>query len=123
MVLAIDIDAGEGALPTLPDQAMLLGMHIDALRHQLAQHLEVLVPTRGRMQDIGRGVTNKTWFIEPYSQMHNGSEIAERPHRSLESGEAYLEDFAWVTTLAAAGMNAVMVRPLSPPASPEREPL
>jgi hypothetical protein len=37
-----------------------------------------VVPTRGRMRDIGRGVTHKTWIVELYLQMHSETEIVER---------------------------------------------
>ena len=100
----------QGALFTLPDLAVLLGIHVDAVRHQLAQHPDVVIPTRGRMKDIGRGVTHKTWIVELYLQMHSVSEIVERTHHSYESVEAYLRDFARVMTLADEGMNAVMIR-------------
>jgi hypothetical protein len=100
----------QGALLTLPDLAVLMGIHVDAVRHQLAQHPDVLVPTRGQMKDIGRGVTHKTWIVELYLQMHSETEIVERTQHSYESVEAYLQDFVRVMTLADQGMNAVMIR-------------
>jgi hypothetical protein len=100
----------QGALFTLPDLAMLLGIHGDALRHHLAQHPDVMIPTRGRMKDIGRGVTHKSWIVELYLQMHSVSEIVVRTHHSIESVEAYLRDFARVLTLADEGLNEVMIR-------------
>jgi hypothetical protein len=100
----------QGALLTLPDLAVLLGMHVDAVRHHIAQHPDVVVPTRGRMRDIGRGVTHKTWIVELYLQMHSESEIVERTQHAYESVEAYLREFVRVITLADRGMNAVMIR-------------
>ena len=100
----------QGALLTLPDLAVLMGIHVDAVRHQLAQHPDVLVPTRGQMKDIGRGVTHKTWIVELYLQLHSETEIVERTQHSYESVEAYLRDFVRVMTLADQGMNAVMIR-------------
>ena len=100
----------QGALLTLPDLAVLLGMHVDAVRHHIAEHPDVVVPTRGRVRDIGRGVTHKTWIVELYLQMHSETEIVERTQHSYESVEAYLREFVRVMTLADRGMNAVMIR-------------
>lgn len=100
----------QGALLTLPDLSVLLGMHVDAVRHHIAEHPDVVVPTRGRMRDIGRGVTHKTWIVELYLQMHSETEIVERTQHAYESVEAYLREFVRVMTLADRGMNAVMIR-------------
>ncbi len=75
----------QGALLTLPDLAVLAGISVDAIRRQLTAHPEVVVPTRGRVKDIGRGLTHKTV-------------------------EAYLREFARVVTLADQGLNQVMIR-------------
>ena len=88
----------QGALLTLPDLAVLLGMHVDAVRHHIAEHPDVVVPTRGRMRDIGRGVTHKTWIVELYLQMHSETEIVERTQHAYESVEAYLREFVRVMT-------------------------
>lgn len=100
----------QGALLTLPDLAVLMGIHVDAIRRQLAAHPEVVVPTRGRLKDIGRGVTHKAEIVEMYLQMHTETEIVERTGHSYESVEAYLREFARVVTLADQGMNPVMIR-------------
>jgi len=100
----------QGALLTLPDLSVLLGMHVDAVRHHIAEHPDVVVPTRGRMRDIGRSVTHKTWIVELYLQMHSETEIVERTQHAYESVEAYLREFVRVMTLADRGMNAVMIR-------------
>jgi hypothetical protein len=101
---------GQGALLTLPDLAVLLGIHVDAVRHQIAQHPEVVVPTRGRVKDIGRGVSHKAEIVELYLQMHTETEIVDRTGHSYQSVEAYLKEFARVVTLADRGMNAPMIR-------------
>lgn len=100
----------QGALLTLPDLAVLLGIHVDAIRHQIDSHPEVVVPTRGRIRDIGRGVSHKARIVELYLQMHTETEIVDRTGHAYESIEAYLREFARVVTLADQGMNAVMIR-------------
>jgi hypothetical protein len=100
----------QGALLTLPDLAVLMGIHVDAIRRQLSAHPEVVVPTRGRIKDIGRGVTHKAKIVELYLQMHTETEIVERTGHTYESVETYLKEFARVVTLADQGMNLVMIR-------------
>jgi hypothetical protein len=100
----------QGALLTLPDLAVLLGIHVDAIRRQIDSHPGVVVPTRGRMRDIGRGVSHKARIVELYLQMYTETEIVDRTGHAYESVEAYLREFARVVTLADQGMNAVMIR-------------
>ncbi|MFN3286592.1 MAG: DUF1670 domain-containing protein, partial [bacterium] len=100
----------QGALLTLPDLAVLMGIHVDAIRRQLAAHPQVVVPTRGRVKDIGRGITHRARIIELYLQMHTETEIVERTGHTYESVESYLREFARIVTLADQGMNAVMIR-------------
>jgi hypothetical protein len=100
----------QGALLTLPDLAMLLGIHIDAIRRLIDAHPKIVVPTRGRVKDIGRGVTHRCTIVELYLQMHTETEIVERTGHSYESVEAYLKEFARVVTLVDRGLNNVMIR-------------
>ncbi|MEW6045696.1 MAG: DUF1670 domain-containing protein [Bacillota bacterium] len=100
----------QGALLSLPDLAVLMGIYVDAIRRQLQAHPEVVVPTRGRVKDIGRGVTHRTRIVELYLQMHTESEIVDRTGHSYESVEAYLKEFARVMMLADRGLSAVMIR-------------
>ncbi len=100
----------QGALLTLPDLAVLAGISVDAVRRQLVAHPEVVVPTRGRVKDIGRGITHKTQIVELYLQLHTETEICERTGHSYASVEAYLREFARMVTLADQGLNQVMIR-------------
>lgn len=95
---------------TLPDLAVPMGIHVDAIRRQLSAHLEVVVPIRGRMKDIGRGVTHKTKIVELYLEMHTETEIVEHTGHTYESVEAYLKEFARVVTLANQGLNPMMTQ-------------
>jgi hypothetical protein len=89
---------------------MLLGIHVDAIRRLIDAHPKVVVPTRGRVKDIGRGVTHRCNIVELYLQMHTETEIVERTGHSYESVEAYLREFARVVTLVDRGLNNVMIR-------------
>jgi len=100
----------QGALLTLPDLAVLAGISVDAIRRQLTAHPEVVVPTRGRVKDLGRGMTHKTEIVQQYLQLHTETEICERTGHSDASVEAYLREFARIVTLADQGLNQVMIR-------------
>lgn len=100
----------QGALLTLPDMALLMGISVDAVRHAIGSHPDIVVPTRGRVRDIGRGVSHKASIVELYLQCHTETEITELTGHSYASVEAYLSFFARVVTLADEGLNAVMIR-------------
>jgi hypothetical protein len=100
----------QGALLTLPDLAMLMGIHINAVKHAIAENRNVVVPTRGLVKDIGRGQTHRREIVELYLQMHTETEIVDRTGHSYCSVEAYLKEFARVVALADRGLNDVMIR-------------
>ena len=100
----------QGALLTLPDLALLMGTSVDAIRHAIAANPQIVVPTRGRVRDIGRGVSHKAQIVELYLQCHTETEITEATGHSYASVEAYLNEFARVVTLADQGLNTVMIR-------------
>jgi hypothetical protein len=100
----------QGALLSLADLAMLMGMGVDSIRRLLRLNKEIVVPTRGLIKDIGRGVSHKGQIVELYLQLYTETEIMERTGHSYESIEAYLKEFARVVALASQGLNAVMIR-------------
>ena len=105
----------QGALLSLPDIAMLMGISVDTVRKLIKAKVDagVIVPTRGLMKDIGRGVSHKCKIIELYLQMYTETEIVDRSGHSYESIEAYVKEFARVVILAESGLNAVMIRQVS----------
>jgi len=105
----------QGALLSLPDIAMLMGISVDTVRKLIKAKIDagVIVPTRGLMKDIGRGVSHKCKIIELYLQMYTETEIVDRSGHSYESIEAYVKEFARVVILAESGLNAVMIRQVS----------
>jgi hypothetical protein len=69
----------QGALLSLPDIAMLMGIGVDTVRNLIKAKANdandgVIVPTRGLMKDIGRGVSHKGKIIELYLQMYTETE-------------------------------------------------
>lgn len=100
----------QGALLSLADLAMLMGIGVDSIRRLLRLNKQIVVPTRGLIKDIGRGVSHKGQIVELYLQLYTETEIMERTGHSYESIEAYLKEFARVVALANQGLNAVMIR-------------
>lgn len=100
----------QGALLSLADLAMLMGIGVDSIRRLLRLNKQTVVPTRGLIKDIGRGVSHKGQIVELYMQLYTETEIMERTGHSYESIEAYLKEFARVVALASQGLNAVMIR-------------
>lgn len=100
----------QGALLSMADLAMLMGMGVDSIRRLLRLNKQIVVPTRGLIKDIGRGVSHKGQIVELYLQLYTETEIVERTGHSYESIEAYLKEFARVVALASQGLNAVMIR-------------
>jgi hypothetical protein len=100
----------QGALLSLADLAMLMGIGVDSIRRLLRLNKQIVVPTRGLIKDIGRGVSHKSQIVELYLQLYTETEIMERTGHSYESIEAYLKEFARVVALASQGLNAVMIR-------------
>jgi len=102
----------QGGLLSLPDIAMLMGIGVDTVRNLIKAKANdgVIVPTRGLMKDIGRGVSHKCKIIELYLQMYTETEIVDRSGHSYESIEAYVKEFARVVILAESGLNGVMIR-------------
>lgn len=100
----------QGALLSLADLAMLMGIGVDSIRRLLRLNKQTVVPTRGLIKDIGRGVSHKGQIVELYLQLYTETEIMERTGHSYESIEAYIKEFARVVALASQGLNAVMIR-------------
>ncbi len=102
----------QGALLSLPDIAMLMGIGVDTVRNLIKAKANdgVIIPTRGLIKDIGRGVSHKCKIIELYLQMYTETEIVDRSGHTYESIEAYIKEFARVVVLSESGLNAVMIR-------------
>ncbi len=103
----------QGGLLSLPDVAMLMGISIDSVRRHIQRNVQVVVPTRGLIKDIGRGVSHKCAIIELYLQLYTETEIVERTGHCYESVEAYLKEFSRVVVLSDKGLNKVMIRQIT----------
>jgi hypothetical protein len=88
---------------TQEDLARLLQTGVRTVRRDVAQlradgHW---VPTRGVVQDTGRGQSHKTKIVEMYLQRMTYSEIARRAHHSAAAIKRYVQTFGRVLVLWA----------------------
>lgn len=100
----------QGGLLTQSDLSFLLGVDVSVIHKLCKEHPDVVVPTRGQIADIGRGLTHIEKIIELYLQGYTESQIKQRTGHSYESIESYLQTFASVVVLADKGMPPLMIR-------------
>jgi hypothetical protein len=99
----------QGGLLCLPDLAFLLGMSVSSVQRALARS-KVVLPTRGNISDIGRGVTHRAEIVTLYVQGYTEPQIVARTHHTYESVGAYLSDFSRVILLVEEGLPALHIR-------------
>ncbi len=94
---------------TQEDLARLLQAGVRTIRRDVAQ-LRVdgyWVPTRGAVQDTGRGQSHKAKIVEMYLQRMTYSEISRRARHSASSIKRYVQTFGRVLVLWAHGLRDV----------------
>ena len=101
---------GQGAALTLPDIAYLTSASVDAVRDTIKEHPQVLLPTRGRVADMGATLSHAPKIIDLFMYGYTETEIERRTGHSLESIEKYLLDFSKVVYLLESGMPAPAIR-------------
>ncbi|MHC1566838.1 MAG: DUF1670 domain-containing protein, partial [Candidatus Syntropharchaeia archaeon] len=91
----------QGGVLTQEDLAILLGTSLSTIKRDDAYFAKrgISLPTRGMVEDIGRGVSHKTKAIELYLKNYTLSEIARKMAHSPSSVNRYLEDFSVVAFL------------------------
>lgn len=95
----------EGVL-TQEDLARLLQTGVRTVRRDVAQLRSegYWVPTRGAVQDTGRGQSHKAKIVEMYLQRMTYSEIARRARHSASSIKRYVQTFGRVLVLWSHGI-------------------
>jgi hypothetical protein len=98
----------QGATLSHEDLAVLLALDLSTVRRLAASCAREgqLLPTRGRVQDIGPTVSHKEQVIRLYFSGVLPARIATRTGHSLGSVERYLADFARVAHLHLRGVAA-----------------
>ncbi len=91
----------QGGLLSQEDLAKLLMCDKRTIRRDIAtlKELEIIVPTRGTVKDIGPGVTHKGIAIRKWLEGKEPTEVAHAIHHSLKATENYLEKFKRVVYL------------------------
>ena len=100
----------QGVALSLPDIAYLMGLSTDAVANVMAQHEEVLLPTRGRVSDMGPTLSHADKIIDLYMWGYTETEVKQRTGHSYSSIERYLVDFSRVTYLVQKGLPAPAIR-------------
>ena len=90
----------QGVALSLPDLAHLLGLSVDAVQETIKKHNNVLLPTRGRVADMGSTLTHAEKVVALFMDGYTETEIKRRTGHSYDSIERYLWDFARVAYLA-----------------------
>ena len=96
----------QGGVLTQEDLARLLQTGVRTVRRDVAQlradgHW---VPTRGTVQDTGRGQSHKAKIVEMYLQRMTFSVICRRAHHSAEAIKRYVQMFGRVLVLWENGI-------------------
>lgn len=88
----------QGAILTVEDLTHLLITSEKTIRRILATYVkqDIFIPTRGRVKDIGPGISHKTQAVHLYLKGLTPTEIATRLGHDLSCVERYLDDFCVV---------------------------
>ncbi len=100
----------QGVALSLPDLAHLLGISTDAIQNTIKKHEQVVLPTRGRVADMGSTLSHTEKIIALYMDGYTETEIKRRTGHSYDSIERYLWDFSRVVYLAERGMPLPAIR-------------
>jgi len=102
----------QGALLTQEDLAKLLCTSRSTIKRDIAQ-LRAKgedIPTRGQVQDIGKGVSHKAQILGDWLAGYTFTQIKQRRWHSVEAIERYCQDFQRVVRLHARGLSKANLR-------------
>jgi hypothetical protein len=100
----------QGVALNLADLAHLLGLSTDAVRNTMKKHDQVILPTRGRVADMGSTLSHAEKIIALYMDGYTETEIKRRTGHSYDSIENYLWNFSRVICLIERGMPLPAIR-------------
>lgn len=112
-VMRLTVEAkDQGVLLTQEDLALLLCCTVRTIRNDVRELRDqgILVPTRGQIKDIGKGVSHKARIVEEYLKGYEYSEIERRTHHSAGSIDRYIRDFSRVAYLTQRGEDLHKIR-------------
>lgn len=112
LILRLTEEAREqGGLLSQEDLARLLFTNARTIRRDVQgfRKNEIVVATRGTIQDIGPGVTHRGIAIKHWLSGSEPVEVARKIHHSLTSTERYIQHFSRVVYLRQRGFNPLQI--------------
>jgi hypothetical protein len=112
-IMRMTVEAKEqGVLLTQDDLALLLCCTDRTIRNDVRElrKMDITVPTRGQIKDIGKGVSHKAKIVEEYLKGFEYSEIRRKTHHSDASIDRYIRDFLRVVYLTVKDENISKIR-------------
>jgi hypothetical protein len=101
----------QGGLLSQEDLARLLFTDVRTIRRDVQgfRKAEIVVATRGTIQDIGPGVTHRGIAIKHWLGGSEPVEVAKKIHHSLTATERYIQHFSRVVYLRQKGFNSLQI--------------
>lgn len=99
----------QDGLLTQEDLSVLLDVSVRQIRRDIKVLLDkdFRVLLRGRMQDIGRGVSHKVWIVNLYLEWKTYSEIRRITGHTVDAIKKYLNDFSRILMNVVHGVEDV----------------
>lgn len=97
----------QGGHPSQEDLAKALGVSARTVRADIAALTAAgyCVPTRGKLQGVGRGQTHKVLIVELYLGRYTYTEIVRRTRHSAYAIKRYIQTFGRVVLLTRRGLS------------------
>ena len=102
----------QGGALTQEDAALILGCDARTVRrdiHELRTEKNIVVPTRGQVNDIGPGVTHKEAALRLWLEGRDPVEVARRLNHTLHAVERYIQHFSRTAFLARKGFAPLQI--------------
>ncbi len=101
----------QGALLTHEDLGYLLSSSLATVKRDVRRLRQQgnMVPTRGQVKDIGKGVSHKRQIVADYLAGYTFSEIERRQRHSVNSINRYCRDFTRVARLRNKDFNTAEI--------------
>ena len=102
----------QGVLLTHEDLACLLSSSLSTIKRdvQALRQLGMLIPTRGQIKDIGKGVSHKRQIVQDYLAGYTLSQIERRQRHSINAINRYCRDFVRVVRLQEKAFDVAEIR-------------
>ncbi|MDP3105046.1 MAG: DUF1670 domain-containing protein [Candidatus Methanoperedens sp.] len=105
----------QGRLLVQEDLALLLNSGRRTIQRDMSnlKKQEIIIPTRGSIQDIGPTISHKTKIVELYLKGYEYTEIERRTRHTGQSIKRYIIGFSKVVMLHSKGYNPNQIRELT----------